>query len=167
MNITTMIVQQHRYLLTARPLRTGTLSGLALCISPIGNTIVNTGEWVSRLGCVFKICHARILGWVSVVSDLEIKIRIMLLFKNKGKGRGVFKMDGGGGVEECDHSKNKQTNRAIKEIKKEGLRLFNSEYKTRDCMQRHQKKKKKKKKKQKKKKKIKKKKKKSGRVSCD
>ena len=71
---------------------------------------------------------------------------VMLLFKNKGKGRGVFKMEGGGGVEECDHSKNKQTNRAIKEIKKEGLRWFNSENKTRDCMQRGKKKKKKKKK---------------------
>ena len=60
-------------------------------------------------------------------------------------------MEGGGGIEECDHSKNKQTNRAIKEIKKEGLRLFNSEYKTRDYMQRGKKKNRRRKENQKKK----------------
>ena len=40
-------------------------------------------------------------------------------------------MEGGGGGEGCDHS-NKSS---IKKLKKEGLRLFHSEYKTRDYMQ--------------------------------
>ena len=62
---------------------------------------------------------------------------VMLLFKNKGMGRGVFKNGGkrkGLGMWPLKKLTNKLSNK--KKIKnKEGFRLFNSEYKTKDYIQ--------------------------------